>query len=87
MWRITNSMKIDYLLCAKGKEIRTSGQYVPRPRDIVQISGTEGADGLYQVYEIVNWVHKSGEFQGKDLAEAELPRVMLVSLEERLDQL
>jgi len=78
-------MEVEYLLCAKGKEMRVSGQYIPRPKDIIQIMETGEADGMYQVYEVVNWIRKKGEYRGNDVLEAELPRVMLVSLGDKLE--
>lgn len=75
------SMETKYLLCVKGKEIPTSGEYVPRPKDIVQVSDTDACNGMYEVYEVVNWIHKK---EGTELFDAGLPRVMLVSIENKI---
>jgi len=69
-------MVVEYLLIAGAEEMRTSGQYVPRVGESVQLcSGVRGI-GMYTVAEVVNWVKKADGREGLD---AGLPRVMLLS--------
>lgn len=71
-------MTVEYLLITGGREMLTTGQYVPRKGEVVQISGSNESDGMYNVHEVINWTLKKGEKGKRESLDAGLPRVMLL---------
>ena len=72
-------MALEYLLIADGEEIHTTGNYVPREGETVQISGHPKSTGVYTVYTVVNHVNPDHQLGETVYFKAGLPRVMLLN--------